>query len=225
MNWNRELRNALSSLNTHSNDTIRRLDNTYYSVLEKLGSLQNTITSLKELAMMTRRLNEEFETEADKVANEIGVSLDGFHDFEAQQKRIEELAGRIKAGREQVNSLGARVDRVRERVDGWERAEGDWQDRTRKRLRVLWIVMSVIAALMVALSVFHYTPARATGLDTLSGLNITEIVGSVPELETFRNGSWSLKKSAMDVVGNMSSCHLDEEVLEEDPRLRLFDEL
>lgn len=194
-------------------------------MLEKLGSLQNTIVSLKELAVMTRQLNEEFEIEAGKVAKEVGTSLDGFGSFEAQQKHIEELAGRVKAGKEEVKSLGGRVDRVRGRVDGWERAEGEWQDRTRKRLRVMWIVMSVIAALMVGLSVFHYTPARTPGLDILSGLNISGVVGSVPEFEKLRSGAWSLRKNALDMMGNMSSCELDEEVLEEDPRLRLFDEL
>lgn len=215
----------MGNLNTLSNQSIRRLDNTYYSVLEKLGVLQNTIASLKELAKMTRHLNEDFELEADKVAKEIGASLDGFHGFETQQKHIEELAGRVKTGREKVQALGARVDLVRDRVEGWERAEGEWQDRTRNRLRLLWIIMSLAAAIMVALSVFHYTPGSTPGLEILSRLNISEVVRSVPELEKLRNETWTLKKNAVDALRNMSSCRMEDELLEEDPRLRLFDEL
>lgn len=221
--WNRELRNELGDINTHSNTIIQRLDNTYYSVLEKLGSLRNTITSVKELSVMTRRLNEEFQTEGDAVAKEVGASLDAFQNFEFQQKRIEELAARVKTGRDKVKLLGGRVDKVRNRVNGWERADQEWQNLTRKRLRVLWIVMSVIAALMVVLSVFHYTPARLPAQVILPGLNSSEVVESVPELESLRNGTWSPKKAAMDLVGNASRS--DKRELAEDPRLRLFDEL
>jgi hypothetical protein len=194
-------------------------------VLEKLGVLQNTITNLKEVAKMTRQLNEEFETDANKVAKEVGASLDGFHDFQTQRKHIEELAARVRDGREKVKVLGARVDLVRDRVEGWEKAEGEWQDRTRKRLRVLWIFMSLTAGIMVALSVFHYTPARTPGLDILSELNISEVVRSVPELDRIRNETWSLKRNAMEALRNMSSCPKADEDLDEDPRLRLFDEL
>lgn len=220
----RELQNELGDLNSLGNYTIRRLDNTYYSVLEKLGVLQNTIVSLKELAKMTRLLNEEFETEAKKIATEVEASLNGFHGFEAQQKQIEDLTGRVEAGREKVKALGARVDLARNRVEGWERAEGEWQDRTRKRLRVLWILMSAGAAICVALSVFHYTPVRTPGLDILSGLNTSEIVDSVPPLERFRSEAWSVKKDIVDTLKNMSNCGTEDE-LEEDPRLRVFDEL
>lgn len=222
---NSELRNELDDLNTLSNDTIRKLDNTYYSVLEKMGVLQNTISSLTELATMTRQLNKEFETEADKVAKEVGNSLDAFHEFEAQQKRIQELTGRVEAGRDKVKNLGSRVDQVRDRVEGWERAEGEWQDRTRRRLRLLWIMMSLAAAIVLALSVFQYTPTTTPPLDILSGLNIPEAVRSIPELDKLRNETLSLKKSAAEALRNISSCSADDEILEEDPRLRLFDEL
>lgn len=220
----RELRNALSSLNTLSSHVTRRLDITYYSVLEKLGVLQNTIASLTELAQMTRLLNEEFGTESEKVVKDIGASLDGFHGFATQQRQIEELSERVKAGRDKVNTLRTRVDLVRDRVEGWERAEGEWQDRTRKRMRVLWILMSVAAAVFVALSIFRYTPVGSPGLEILTGLNVSDIVGSVPEPEP-RNETWTLKKTVMNALENMSSCDMGEEPLEEDPRLRLFDEL
>ena len=174
---------------------------------------------------MTRQLNEEFQTEADKVAREVAGSLDAFQGFEAQKKHIAELTGRVEAGRERVKNLGSRVDQVRGRIEGWERAEGEWQDRTRKRLRLLWIIMSLAAAIMVGLSVFQYTPASSPGLDTLGGLNISEVVRSVPELERLRNETWSLKENAMEALRNRSNSQVEDEILEEDPRLRLFDEL
>ncbi|KAG0647949.1 hypothetical protein D0Z07_5815 [Hyphodiscus hymeniophilus] len=116
--WEGELRNAILGLNTLSNNTTRRLDNTYYGVLEKLSVLQRTIMSMKELAIMTKQLNEEFKTESESVTRDVEVQLDGFAGFEDQQKRIGGLQERVMVGRDQIKTLGARVDVVNERVEG-----------------------------------------------------------------------------------------------------------
>src|SRR5437016_3208943 len=112
------------NLNALSNTTTRRLDNTYYSILEKLSMLQSTISSLKELANMTRALKTDFKAESDEVVSDVSAQLDTFSDFSEQEKRIEALQERIKKGREKIKVLANRVDVVKERVEGWERAEG-----------------------------------------------------------------------------------------------------
>jgi hypothetical protein len=222
----RELRNALMDLNTLSNNTTRRLDNTYYSVLEKLSVLQGMITSLQELAKMTRSLNEEFKVEASKVVEEVEGSLAGFQEFEGQQKQIEGLGERVKAGRGRIRALTARVDVVRERVEGWEKAEEEWQDRARKRFRVLWVVMSIAAAIFIAFSIFQYTPVRTQEPGALKGMNVSDIMIASPELlEKIRNGTWSLKRNAADSLKKMRDGGTEQEGLDEDPRLRLLDEL
>lgn len=219
----RELRNAIMGLNKLSNDITRRLDNTYYSVLEKLSMLQSHIMSMKELASMTKQLNEDFKTESEEVLNDVEIQIEGFKGFEDQQKRIEELQERVMAGRERIKTLGDRVDVVRERVEGWEKAEGEWQEKTRKRLRILWILMAVVAAVLVALMGFRYTPAR-TQVDMLKGVNTSSLEEIMPDLERIRNQSVSWKKTPMDAFEKM--LEKDEaEKLEEDPRLQLFDEL
>ena len=211
-------------LNTLSNNTTRRLDNTYYAVLEKLSVLQSTIMSMKELASMTKQLNEEFKTESEGVVHDVERQLDVFEGFEDQQKRIEELQERVQAGRERIKTLGGRVDVVREKVEGWEKAEGEWQEKTRKRLRILWILMALVAAVLLALMGFRYTPARTQGFDMLKGVNTSSLAEVLPDLERIRNDTVSRKKTTMDAFEKM--LEKDEEgKLEEDPRLRLFDEL
>jgi hypothetical protein len=217
-------------LNTEANATTRKLDNTYYSVLEKLSMLQNTITSMKELATMTRTLNEEFKAEAEEIVTDVNTQIDGFENFSEQEKRISALAERVKTGRAKIKVLGSRVDIVRDRVEGWERGEIEWQEKTRKRLRILWIVIAVIAAVVLALVAFQYTPAmnQQEMNATVTGLNKSGLLGKSPHLEMVRdNESWAAKRVWREGDGRDTLDRLrnTEEGLGEDPRLRVFDEL
>jgi len=222
VNGYRELRNALMSLNTLSNNTTRRLDNTYYSVLEKLSVLQNTISSLKELAGLTKELNEEFKSESEELVGDIQAQLDGFQGFEEQEKRITDLQARIVQGRDKIKILGGRVDVVRERVEGWEKAEFEWQEKTRKRLRVLWTLMSIVLVIFIALVVFRNTPARSHP-HLPDGMNASSLAEKIPSLEQIGNETINLTRKTIDAWEGLKE--RDGEELEDDPRLRIFDEL
>lgn len=158
------LKQALVELNAFSTLTTRRLDDTYYSVLEKLGALQGTVMAMKELAAMSQELNASFDDDAEELVKDVESQLDAFGNFDEQEKRIQMLQSRIHDGREKIQRLSERVDVVRERVEGWERADREWQERTRKRLRMIWLVMSFLICLLIALLVSaQYIPG---GLDT-----------------------------------------------------------
>jgi hypothetical protein len=153
------LKKSLVDLDAFSVATTRRLDDTYYGILEKLGTLQSTIISIKELAGMSQETSQVFKADSQGLVAEIESQLDAFGKFDEQQKRIESLQSRIYAGREKVEKLSGRVDIVRERVEGWERADREWQERTRKRLKVVWIITSTVALAMVLLFVgAQYAP-------------------------------------------------------------------
>ncbi|RDW88171.1 hypothetical protein BP6252_00203 [Coleophoma cylindrospora] len=216
-----QLRNVLMDLNSQSNNNTRRLDNTYYSVLEKLSALQSTIQNMKELATMTRKLDAEFKTESTEFVKDVETQLDGFDGFRQQQKRIEDLDERVKKGRQRIKRLAERVDVVGDRVESWERMELEWQDRTRKRLKLLWILMSICAGILVVLVVFQYTPARTQGPRMPHGLNTSNLAGQI------QNETANIKKAAARALEGLRNKTQDEESgsLPEDPRLRLFDEL
>lgn len=150
----RGLQKSLSELTTFSITTTRRLDDAYYAVLEKLSTLQSTVASIKELAGMSRETVSAFATESKGLVGEIGSQLDSFGQFDEQQKHIEGLQARIQTGRQKVQKLSERVDIVRERVEGWERADREWQERTRRRLKTLWIITSVVALVVVLIVVW-----------------------------------------------------------------------
>jgi predicted ribosome quality control (RQC) complex YloA/Tae2 family protein len=219
-----ELRKSLVDLNTLSNNTTSRLDNTYYNVLEKLSILHSTIASLKELATLTRQLNDDFIKESSEVVQDIEIQLDSFEDFHPQERKIEDLEHRIEAGREKAHMLGDRVDLVKQKIERWEKVESEWQQRTRKRLKFLWAITAIALLLLVGLVAFQYTPARTHGPGALRGFDVSNITVTIPELEdVFENETQSLKRSAIDALEKLRG--VPEEELEDDPRLKAFDEL
>ncbi|KAK1985354.1 hypothetical protein LZ30DRAFT_708738 [Colletotrichum cereale] len=172
------LKNSLVELSGFSTATTRRLDETYYSVLEKKSMLQGTIAAIQELAVASRQLTSEFEEQAEEMARDVAAQLDQFGQFGEQEARIGSLQGRVETGRARIQGLSGRVDAVRRRIEGWENADREWQEKTRKRLRTMWIVMSVLFAVLIVLFVgAHYLGGGAdfgggTGLKGLEkGLN------------------------------------------------------
>lgn len=156
------LKRSIVELNAFSNATTRRLDDSYYSVLEKVGMLQNTVLALKELAGMSAQTYEQFRRESEDLVDDITGQLDAFGEFEEQAGRIESLTSRIHGGRDKARMLGERVEAVREKIERWERADREWQERTRRRLKAIWVVTLVILLVVVVLLVAaQYVPAAA----------------------------------------------------------------
>jgi len=173
---------------------------------------------------MTKELNEEFKSESEEIVGDIRIQLDGFEGFEKQEKKIAGLQARIVQGRDKIKVLGGRVDVVRKRVEGWEKAEFEWQKKTRKRLRMLWTVMSICAVIVVTLVVFQYTPAKTQGPGVIMGMNASEqLKEKIPTMEETENETFNLRRKTGDALKGLQE--RDEEGLGDDPRLRLFDEL
>ena len=123
----RELLTCLAQINHYSNTTTRRLDDTYYSILEKLSALQSAVASLQEVSNLTSQLQSDFEGEARNLEQDIKGQVDEVGEFEAQQEMVTALEARLKAGKEKSDMLVERLDAVRGSLAGWERKEGEWQ--------------------------------------------------------------------------------------------------
>ncbi|KAK2020202.1 hypothetical protein LZ32DRAFT_547168, partial [Colletotrichum eremochloae] len=165
------LKNSLVELSGFSTATTRRLDETYYSVLEKKSMLQGTIAAIQELAAASRQLTGEFEEQAEEMARDVAAQLDQFGQFGEQETRIGSLQSRIETGRARIQGLSGRVDAVRRRIEGWENADREWQEKTRKRLRTMWIVMSVVFAVLIMLFVgAHYLGGAGAEVGGVTGL-------------------------------------------------------
>ncbi|KAH8676292.1 hypothetical protein BX600DRAFT_198801 [Xylariales sp. PMI_506] len=232
----RGLSKSLTDLGAFSISTTRRLDDAYYAVLEKLSALQNTMVGVRELASMSQETNELFRTDSQGLVTEIDSQLTALGQFDEQQQRIESLQSRIHAGRHKVQALSERVDVVRERVESWERADREWQERTRKRLRVIWIItvflVSILALLFIAV---QYAPAD---VETVKGklVGVMPNVSSTPLSRELINsssgdsdGSGSRSSSILDNLGENVKAALnrsrDDGLSEGGDILHAFDEL
>ncbi|KAF2118318.1 hypothetical protein BDV96DRAFT_488467 [Lophiotrema nucula] len=219
-----ELRASLQGLSEQSLKTSRRLDDTYYSILEKVAVLRQTIGSLQELSALTQELHEQFQSDTTALTEDIQGQFEGFNKFETHQEQVEALEQRITAGRDKANALTTRLAEARSKVDARAQLEAENEARTSRRLRVLWGILGTILGLcVIAILIHQLKPIHATShghsLDFSSREELFE--APIPEaakealFQTFPSTSSPretlLPKSAPD--------------LDEDPRLRLFDEL
>jgi BMFP domain-containing protein YqiC len=193
-------------------------------VLEKLSALQASIASLKELSLIARQLNEDFDNDSQAVTKEIQEQIRAFEEFQAPQIRIEALQARIYTGREKVNKLGARVEVIRKRAEGWAKVEEQWQEKTRKRIKLFWGLSALALVVLVGLLISQYTPARSQGSGIVDGLSARahDITTSILDLEKGLINE-SLAITSPKVLGGLRKTPDDS--LEDDPRLKIFDEL
>lgn len=144
------LKESLVNLHDFAADSAKSLDETYYSVLEKMDALQSTIAALKDLADTSHDIYGTFEKDSRDLEHEIVSQIGTLGRFEDQQSKIESLQSRIEGGRERIGILSQRVEVVRERVEGWEEADREWQEKTRKKMKLIWsTTMLIVLALLL----------------------------------------------------------------------------
>ncbi|KJR84408.1 uncharacterized protein SPSK_08864 [Sporothrix schenckii 1099-18] len=250
----RVLHSAVTDLDGMSTTTSQRLDAAYGSVLSRLSELQDTVLALRSLAAAARATNHRFTVETESITHEIdqqvqqlegdrtgSVGKDGAPVLTPadQQHRLEQLSERVHRGRQAIQDLAERVETVRDRVQRWERADRAWQERTRSRLKALWvIVLSVMLVLVVLLAIMlghSGEPAAQEGVDVGAQSEASDAHGKpnfppgFPDLAsmtastskfhlTFPNGTTGGRNNG-DRDGPVASDAND------DPLQRLFEEL
>ncbi len=100
---------------------------------------------------MSHELNHSFERESGELVGDISSQLSAVGAFKDQEKRLQMLHGQVGRGRIRVGALSERLDSVNRRLSLWEHADKAWQERTRKRLKVVWIVTSILVLLVMLL--------------------------------------------------------------------------
>jgi hypothetical protein len=217
------LRKKLRDLHVLSNTTTSRLDNTYYSVLEKVSTLQHSVAALKELAIATKQVGIEFNQEAGGIINEATTQIKGFDSFNLQKEQIEALESRLKAGQDQVQKLVDRVKAVKTRAEDWSRIEGLWQEKTRRRIRWFWGFAATVLLILLGIVIFQYTPARTLGSGVSKGLPADANETGHEFHKSLLNETLNLKRKTRSELEGMRK-EVDNEP-KENPRLKVFDEL
>lgn len=125
-----ELRSSLNELSELAHASTRRLDNIYYNLLEKVGTIRATIGSLQELAEASRKLHSNFQEEVGGLETDIQSQIDAYGSFKEQQSRVEDMEARVRAARSRAEALSGRLETARTRVETWAHREKEWQEKT-----------------------------------------------------------------------------------------------
>ena len=212
----------MSSLSRIATITTRRLDETYYSILERVPILQSTISSLQEISLRTSTLHHDFQEDADELVSDIKDQISSYKTSNTSQAKIESLESRIRNGRVKVSLLGQRLENVRARVETWEKQEAQWQAQVSNRLRMLWGGLITAGVILTILIGVHYSPARTLDGDSSPATNLA-------------NGTQNKTRANLEGMSPFTGPQLKRsEALprwpevpptEDDPRLRIFDDL
>ncbi|KAL4993550.1 hypothetical protein BDV10DRAFT_22833 [Aspergillus recurvatus] len=156
------LRSALSAIGAVATDITRRLDYTYYGLLEKIAALNVTIASFQELSDTTTKLFDDFHRETTGLEQDIRKQIGDLHEFLPQMQRIEALEERMRASKTRAKALGNRLEAVRNEIERWDKREMEWQMRINQRLRIFWgVITATILAALVAIVLQHW-PSEET---------------------------------------------------------------
>lgn len=149
----KELRDSLRKVDEVAMSSTRQLDDTYYSILEKASILRSTVASLQQLAEESRRMHSQFQEDTTKLCQDTRSNLDGFGNFDAQEKRINKLVNQLKGSKSKTDKLNDRLEAARNRVEALEKRELEKKNSRRKRWSVAWGVIVAVIGLIIALIV------------------------------------------------------------------------
>jgi polyhydroxyalkanoate synthesis regulator phasin len=144
--------------------TTRRLDDLYYTLLEKLSGLRSTISNLQELAGLTAGLHEQFSEDTTDLMQDLGRQIKTFRGFETQQNDLEDIENRVRKSREKADGLSERLEKARRRVSRLEEREKEWQDSVHYRIRWMWTILGTILGILVAFWLVHVFGNPASSL-------------------------------------------------------------
>lgn len=220
----RELLNTMHKLSDHSLTATRRLDDIYYSILEKFSTLRNTISSLQELSDLTKDLHHDFEEEAKENTNDIQAQIDALANFSAQQKKVTELEERIQRGRERAVQLDDRLANCKERVAWIDKRDREETEKTGRFYKMMWTILASAVALLVVVKIVYVSKVR----DITPSISLEEVhrmvnFSDMAIPEPVREMLEGLKEGKSKVQLSKSDEPMPVEV--ENDRLRAFDDL
>lgn len=146
-----EVAEALNALSRDAHTATRKLDDTYYALLERLGTLKSTITSLRELSASATQARTEWETEISIAGQEVEAKLQSFNGFKGQEKIVEDLVSRLKKGKTTAGGLEDRLEACRGRLERFQKKEQEDRKTVSKRWKICWVALSAMVLLLVGL--------------------------------------------------------------------------
>jgi hypothetical protein len=144
-----ELTKRLAAVNKTSVDITRRLDYTYYNLLEKVGNLVAVVQSFHSLSTQNKDLIANFAKEASTLERDVNLKVATFRSsFDERAIRVKHLEERGARANIKARDLGARLENARQKVENLEKKEGAERRRRSWFWRSIWTVCTIVAVLV-----------------------------------------------------------------------------
>jgi chromosome segregation ATPase len=123
----REINDVYQRLTDVSTQSSVKLDEVYYSILEKMNILKATVAGLQETYDQARGLSGQFEGNAQSMQKDLQEQAETFEGFREQTRQVQALEDRLMRGREKMDSLSGRLETAKDRVRQLETQEAEVQ--------------------------------------------------------------------------------------------------
>ncbi|GAB7342377.1 hypothetical protein MBLNU457_g0594t1 [Dothideomycetes sp. NU457] len=155
-----DIQSTLRSLDSAAHDATRRLDDTYYALLERIGTLRSTVSALQKLYTGVEDGRREFESQTKELGEKTRGQLDEFGGFEKQEREIEGLVVRLETGRTKAKAVEERLEGVRSRLEKWDEHEKKRKKVSRRRWGVFWTVVGFVGAVLLTIVIWKGVQGR-----------------------------------------------------------------
>ncbi|KAI5208997.1 hypothetical protein E4T39_01113 [Aureobasidium subglaciale] len=144
---------ALNAVSRDAHTATRKLDDTYYALLQKLGLLRATIASFQDLHSCLDDTTKDFATRSDSLVKDITGQIDAFGDMAQQDENIHQLVKRLHKAKERAESYESRLESCRLRLEQWEKTEQEVNKRNNRTWAVALTALTtfVIFVLVIVL--------------------------------------------------------------------------
>jgi len=189
-----DIQSTLRSLDTAAHDATRRLDDTYYALLERLGTLRSTVSALQKLYNGVEDGRKEFESQTKEFGNKITGQLDEFVGFQGQEQEIGGLVVRLEKGRMKAKEVEKRLEGVRGRLEKWEEREKEDTKVRKRRWGIFWTVVGLVVGLLLAIVIWKGIQGRKQEVISFVGDVTKQVeVGLGMERKRKRNESLGIR--------------------------------
>jgi hypothetical protein len=137
---------ALNALSRDAHTATRKLDDTYYALLQKVGLLKATIASFQDLHSCLDDTTKDFATRSDSLVKDITGQIDVFQNMSQQDESIDSLVKRLHTAKERAASFESRLESCRSRLERWEKKE---QEKNKRNNRTWALGLTSLAAFII----------------------------------------------------------------------------
>jgi hypothetical protein len=137
---------ALNALSRDAHTATRKLDDTYYALLQKVGLLKATIASFQDLHSCLDDTTKDFATRSDSLVKDITGQIDAFQNMSHQDESIDSLVKRLQTSKERAASFESRLESCRSRLERWEKKE---QEKNKRNNRTWALVLTSLTAFII----------------------------------------------------------------------------